>query len=313
MSAFLFVVDRLAYVVQQAGALGKVYVKPQLLSHQACKQRDLYGVPVYVLAVTCPVFQPAYELYQFGMQAEDANFEHRAFARLLYLVVELLLYLFDSLFYAGGMYSAVGYQLFKRKPGDLPPYGIESRKDDDLRGVVDYELDARRVFERADIPALPSYDPRLHVVARERYCRYRDLRRMVGGATLYGKGDYLFCFVCSFLLGSLLDVPHLQRHVVAGLVEDLVGEQRLCLVLGQLCDLFQFLNHQLVLVVDLVLGLLYLLFPCGKIVLLFFERIGFLGQRILPLVEVILPLVEALLLFVEFGLLFPALAFEIVA
>ena len=53
-----------------------------------------------------------------------------------------------------------------------------------MRRVVDDEINAGQVLERADVPALAADDAALHVVARELDDRDRRLRRMACGDAL---------------------------------------------------------------------------------------------------------------------------------
>ena len=99
--------------------------------------RDLYGVLVHVLPVTRPVFEPAEQLDKFGMDAEDADLEHRRFAVFLDLLIEFLSDLFHRFLDAGGMDAAVVDQLFKGEPGDFPADGVKTGENDDLRRIVD--------------------------------------------------------------------------------------------------------------------------------------------------------------------------------
>ena len=311
--AFLLVVYRFAYVVQKSRTLCKVDVEPQLLSHKPCKQGNLYRVPVNVLSVARPVFEPANQLYKLGVKPEDSHFEHRAFARLLYLLVEFLFDLFYRLFYARGMNSSVRNQLFKRKPCNFAPYGVEARKNYHFGSIVYDELYSRGVFKGAYVSALSSDYPCLHIVAGKRNGGYRRFCRMVGGAALNGKRDNLFGLVCGLFLCSLFNIPYLQGHVVTNVVKNLVGKELLCLVFGELGNLFEFLNHQFVLMVDFILGLFDFLFPVGKFFLLLFKGVGLLCQRVLPFIEIIFPLGKALFLLRKFSLLFFAFAFKVVS
>src|SRR5699024_5057748 len=136
---------------------------------------------------------------------------------------------------------------------------------------------------------------------------------MVGGAALNGKRDNLFCLVCGLFLCSLFNIPYLQSHVVTNVVKNLVGKELLCLVFGELGNLFEFLNHQFVLMVDFILGLFDFLFPVGKFFLLLFKGVGLLCQRVLPFIEIIFPLVMTLFLLFKFSLLFFAFAFKVVS
>ena len=65
------------------------------------------------------------------------------------------------------MDAAVLDQLLERRARDLAAEAVEGREDDGLRRVVDDEVDAGEVLERADVAALAADDPALHVVRRQ--------------------------------------------------------------------------------------------------------------------------------------------------
>ena len=58
-------------------------------------------------------------------------------------------------------------QLLERHAGDLAAHAVEAGQDDRVRRVVDDEVDAGEVLERADVAALAADDAALHVVGRQ--------------------------------------------------------------------------------------------------------------------------------------------------
>src|SRR5699024_8210713 len=117
---------------------------------------DLDRVVEDVLAVGCPVVEPAQQLHQRVVQPVDAGLHHRPFALRLDLGLDLFAGLFDHLFDAGGVDAAVGDQLLQRNPGDFPPDGVKAGKGDGLGSVVDDQVDAGQRLEGADVAALPA-------------------------------------------------------------------------------------------------------------------------------------------------------------
>ena len=87
------------------------------------------------------------------------------------------------------MDAAVLDELRERQLRHLASDAVERGEDDRLRRVVDDEVDARQVLQRADVAALAADDTALHVVGRELDHRDRRLRRMAGGDALEGVGD----------------------------------------------------------------------------------------------------------------------------
>ena len=117
---------------------------------------------------------------------------------------------------------------------------------------------------------------------------------MVACAALNGEADDFFGVHVRLVLRFLLDCANLQSDVVPRFVENIFRKLLFRLFPGELRDLFQFLNHQIVLVVHLFLHLFNLAFLRGKILFLLFERIGLSLQRVLFLIEVVLFLQQAL-------------------
>ena len=72
---------------------------------------------------------------------------------------------------------------------DLAPDAVERREHDRLRRVVDDDVDAGQVLERADVAALAADDPALHVVGRELDQRDGRLGGVARGDPLERVGD----------------------------------------------------------------------------------------------------------------------------
>ena len=98
------------------------------------------------------------------MELAALGLEDRLLARLANVILELGLREVVHLLDPRRMDAAVLDQLLERRPGHLAPEAVEGREDDGLRRVVDDEVDAGEVLERADVAALAADDPALHVV-----------------------------------------------------------------------------------------------------------------------------------------------------
>ena len=161
--------------------LARVDVETELGGHHARELRDFNGVLVHVLAVAGTVLEPAEQLDQLGVQAEDAHFEHGGLAVFLDLLVQLFADLFYRLFDAGGVDAAVADQLFEGEAGDFAADGVEPGEDHDLGRVVDDQLDARLAFSRARMlrPSRPMMRAFMSSLGK-RHDGYRDLGRVVG-------------------------------------------------------------------------------------------------------------------------------------
>ena len=78
-------------------------------------------------------------------------------------------------------------QLLERHPGDLAADAVEAGEDDRVRRVVDDEVDAGEVLQRADVAALAADDAALHVVGRELDDRDGRLGGVAGGEALHAR------------------------------------------------------------------------------------------------------------------------------
>ena len=108
MRAVDLVVDRLADVVQQAGALGDLDVGAELGGHDAGEVRDLDGVVEHVLAVAGAVLEAPEDPDELGRHAVDVGVEAGLLAGLLDGRLDLGLRLAVHLLDARRVDAAVG-------------------------------------------------------------------------------------------------------------------------------------------------------------------------------------------------------------
>ncbi len=94
----------------------------------------------------------------------------------------------------GGMDAAVRNQTLDGLLGDLPAVRIEAGQDDRAGRVIDDEIDAGGLFERADVASFAPDDAAFQIVARQVDDRDRGLDGVLGGAALNGFGDVLARF-----------------------------------------------------------------------------------------------------------------------
>ena len=218
MRALNLVVDGLAYIVQQTGALGKRYVRAYFGSHNARKMGNLDGVLQHVLAVAGAVFKSAQQLNKFVMQPVYAAFENGLLARFADLLIHFLARLFNHFLYAARMNTPVHYQLFKRNPRNLPPDRVKARKYNGFRSIVDYQINACSGFKGAYVPAFAADDSALHFIVGQRNDADGGFGYVIRRAALYGKGYYVPCALVGLFLGLLLYFPEHKRRFVPRVV-----------------------------------------------------------------------------------------------
>jgi hypothetical protein len=100
------------------------------------------------------------------------------------LLVELGLRLVVHLLDPRRVDTTVLDQLLEGELRDLAPDAVERGQHDCVRRVVDDDVDTGHVLEGANVPAFPSDDPALQVVAGELDDRHRRLCRVAGGDPL---------------------------------------------------------------------------------------------------------------------------------
>ncbi len=125
------------------------------------------------------------------------------------------------------MDAAVLQQLLQRHPGDLAADAVEARQHDRVGRVVDDEVDAGEVLQRADVAALAADDAALHVVGGELDDGDGRLGRVTGGDPLHHDGEDVADAAVGVALGLLLDPAHELGRLVADLVLEVLQQQLL--------------------------------------------------------------------------------------
>ena len=156
------------------------------------------------------------EIVRAGVGVEDGLLPH-----LGDVGVELGLGLVEGLLDPGRVDAPVLQQLLERQPRDLAPHPVEAGEDDGAGRVVDDEIHAGQVLERADVAALPADDAALHVVGGQVHDRHRGLGRVPGGQALHDDGEDVAHAALGVALGLLLDLAHEPGGVVARALLDL--------------------------------------------------------------------------------------------
>ncbi len=121
----------------------------------------------------------------------------------------------------------VGQQLLERQAGDLPADAVKAREHDRPRGVVDDEVDAGEVLQRADVAALAADDPALHVIGGQLHDRHRRLGGVGGRQSLHADREDVAHAALGLALGLLLDLADAAGRVVLGLLLDLLQQHLL--------------------------------------------------------------------------------------
>ena len=174
----------------------------------------LQGVHEDVLPVAGAELQPAEQAEQFGSHPVDVGVEHGLLAGVLDLFLDLVPGLGVHLFDLGRMDAPVGDQFGQGEAGDLAPDRVEAREHDGLGSVVDDEVDAGKVLERADVAPLAPDDAALHVVGGKLDHRHGRVGHVAGGRALDALERMSRARRSASSLGLFLDGPHHLGHVV---------------------------------------------------------------------------------------------------
>ena len=230
VAALHLVVDRLAQVVQQAGALRRDGVQTQLGGHDAGEVGHLQRVVQHVLAVRGAVAQAAQRAHELGVQVVDAGVERGLLARFLDALVHERLGLAEHLLDARRMDAAVGHEVLHRHAADLATDRVEARDGHALRGVVDDEVRAGQLLERADVAALAADDTSLEVVGGDMDGGHGGFGRVVGRHALDGEAEDGASLLVGLRLRARLGIADDGRGLVRHLVLEGVEQLRLRLV-----------------------------------------------------------------------------------
>ncbi|OPZ77214.1 MAG: hypothetical protein BWY79_01263 [Actinobacteria bacterium ADurb.Bin444] len=233
------VIHGFAQIVKQPGAFCQFGVGSQLVGHHARQVADFQGMGQDILAVACPVAQTAQDLDQFRSKAVDIGVERGLFTRLLDLLLHLFFGLAVHLLDLGRMDTTVGDELGEGQPGDLTPHGVKTRKHHRLRGVIDDEIDAGQVFERANVTTLTADDAPLHIVRRQSHHRHGSVGHVRSRGALDAHGQDIPGTTFAVSPSLFFHLADHLGHVVTDLTLGPLEQQLAGIGLGQTRELFQ--------------------------------------------------------------------------
>ena len=187
---------------------------PELAGHDPGQVDDLERVLEDVLPVARAELESAEDLDQLLVELAAVRLEHRLLAGLAHEVVDLRLRLVVRLLDPRRVDSPVLEQLLQRQLRDLAAHAVEGREDDGLRRVVDDEVDAGQVLERADVATFAADDPALHVVGRQLDDGHRRLGGMARRHALERVGDQVARAPAGLRLRLLLELADAPRELV---------------------------------------------------------------------------------------------------
>ena len=236
MRPFDLVCHRLAEVVQQRGALGHLHARADLRRHDAREMHDLERVLEDVLAVARAIAQAPEDLHELLVELPAVRLEDPLLPGLHDRVLDLRLRGVIGVFDASRVNPAVLDQLREREPCDLAPDAVERGQHDRLRRVVDDEVDAGEMLERADVAPLPADDPTLHVVGGELDDGHGRLGGVARRDALQGVGDEIARPPLRLRARLLLELPDPPCELVPDEILRAFQEVELRLVDGHARD-----------------------------------------------------------------------------
>ena len=229
------------------------------------------------------------------MQVVDAGIERSLLARLADALVHKVLCLLVQLLDASGMDAAVGDEVLERHARGLAADGVEAREDDGLGRVVDHEVDAGNLLERADVASLAADDAALEVVGGNVDGGDGDLAGLIGGATLDGGRDDLAGGLVGLVADAHLGLAQDLRLLADGLGAD-AGEQFVMgIVLGEAGDALELGSLAGGEVVQIALALVELALEARELMLALVERLVAMVEGLLALHDAVLERLELLL------------------
>src|SRR5258708_807086 len=123
MAAFVFALDGLADVVEQAGALGDIGLEPDLRGKHRAELRNLDGMIEVVLGVGKLKMDGAEEVEDLGVEGGNLEAVHRVLADLGDMQVDLVPRAVDKLLDTGRVDAAVLDEALQGQLGDLAAHG----------------------------------------------------------------------------------------------------------------------------------------------------------------------------------------------
>src|SRR6266508_1110167 len=225
---------RLAEVVQHRRPLGHLHA--DLGGHDAREVDDLERVLEDILPIARAIPEAPEDLDELLVELTAVRLEHGLFAGLDDVLLDLGLGLVVGVLDPGRVDPAVFDQLRERQLRDLAPDAVEGREDDGLRCVVDDEVDAGQVLERADVASLAPDDPALHVVGRELDHGDGRLGGVARGDPLQRVRDEVACAAFRLDARLFFHLPDLARQLVPDEVLGALEQVLFRLVRGHACD-----------------------------------------------------------------------------
>ena len=198
----------------------------------------------------------------------------------------------DDLLDPRGVDAAVGNELVQRQPRDLAADHVEAADDDHAGRVVDDQVDARGLLEGADVAALAADDAALHLVVGDADGAGGRFGRVRGRVALQRGDDDL----AGLLLADFRQLLVVAEDRRAGLLLEL-GVQKFQqpprrLGLVQAAELVQRLPLHVDQLGKVLLAMVDLLDPLGKLplrgldhFLLLADLLGLFFQGVLPFVQ----------------------------
>ena len=229
-------VDSLAKIVQQAGALGSHNVQAKLGSHHAAQVGNLEGMLEHVLTKRGAVAQSTQGLNDLGVQIVDTGIEGSLFASLAHALLNQVGGLVIHLLDAGRVNAAVSDKVLKGHAGGLATDRIEARKHNGLGRIIDHEVDTGNLLEGADVATLAANDATLEVIGRNMHGGNGDLGGVIGGTALNRQRQDLLGGLMALGANLLLGLTDDRSGLVGNLTTNLVEKLLVSILAGQVGD-----------------------------------------------------------------------------
>ena len=217
-------IDGFAEVVKEACSLCRHGVEAELGGHHAAKVGDFEGVVENVLAVGGAIAQATEDLLDLGMEIVDAGIERGLGGSFLDLLVHVTLRLIEHLFDAGGMDAAIADEILHGDARDLATHGVMRGNGYAFGGVIDDEVRAGDLLERADVAAFTTDDASLQIVRGDMDRGNGDLRGVVRGKALNRDAQDLASLLVGLGAGTVLGIADDGGGLVHAFIFEVIEE-----------------------------------------------------------------------------------------
>ena len=125
--------------------------------------------------------------------------------------------IFDELFDAGGVNTAVRNQFLQRPTSCFTADRIKAGNRDRFRCIIHHNIYPGGLLKGTNVTAVSANNPPLHLFVRQLHHRNRLFRHLIAGNALDGHHHQFARFLVGVFFSLILNFAHDARHILARL------------------------------------------------------------------------------------------------